>query len=243
MVLDLSIPHHRLICLGVYEPGTVRLIQEILEEGDCFLDAGANIGIYSLIASGKVGSKGRVFAFDADPWNHQLCCENLQINRIDNVDLQRVALGETQRSARFISAKRVNSACSGLEEAVESVVSAEEGPGQGDEVIEVEMDTLDRLCAEVKGWSSGKVILKMDIEGAEPLAIDGATELIERLDGVIFEYNPLLVERLGFDWDYIPRKLFERGFEGFLIREGTGRLIPYSSCRTTCGNLYFRRVS
>src|SRR5882762_3283893 len=50
-----------------FEPHIVRLVTCILKKGDCFLDLGANIGYFSLIASRCVGPSGKVYAFEPTP--------------------------------------------------------------------------------------------------------------------------------------------------------------------------------
>src|SRR5579863_7387210 len=52
---------------GVYEPWTTEVLTKELKEGDVFVDVGANIGFFTLLASKLVGEKGRVYAFEPNP--------------------------------------------------------------------------------------------------------------------------------------------------------------------------------
>ena len=65
-----------------------------IQQGDTFVDAGANIGIYSLIVSELVGDAGLVLAIEADPYNAAKLNNNLQLNEIRNVHLVRVGLSD-----------------------------------------------------------------------------------------------------------------------------------------------------
>ena len=55
-----------------YEPETTRLIARELKPGDVFVDIGAHIGYFTRLAAKKVGSGGRVIAFEADTENYSL---------------------------------------------------------------------------------------------------------------------------------------------------------------------------
>lgn len=56
------------------EPGTVAWIEEHVRPGTVFLDVGANVGAYALVAAKHAGSKARIFAFEPSyPTFHQLC--------------------------------------------------------------------------------------------------------------------------------------------------------------------------
>ena len=52
---------------GQYEPCQTQLIKDNLREGEVFIDLGANIGYFTLIASKIVGPKGHVYAFEPNP--------------------------------------------------------------------------------------------------------------------------------------------------------------------------------
>jgi FkbM family methyltransferase len=79
----------------------VRFMQEHLRPGDCFVDLGANIGFYSLLASRAVGERGRVIAVEADPANYQKLVGNLELNRITNVVPLCVGVSDKEESLRL----------------------------------------------------------------------------------------------------------------------------------------------
>jgi FkbM family methyltransferase len=65
---------------GVWEPFETTLVQQFLKPGDCFLDAGANIGYFTVIAAACVGDEGMVYAFEPEPRNHALLLQNIEAN-------------------------------------------------------------------------------------------------------------------------------------------------------------------
>lgn len=70
---------------GVWEPEETEFIEKSLRPGMVFVDIGANIGYYSVIASSLVGRKGTVFAFEPDPKNFALLERNVAENQCQNV--------------------------------------------------------------------------------------------------------------------------------------------------------------
>ena len=70
----------RLRAEGIWEPFETQLVLSMLRPGDVFVDVGANIGYFSVLAAACVTSKGQVFAFEPDEANHALLCRNIEHN-------------------------------------------------------------------------------------------------------------------------------------------------------------------
>jgi FkbM family methyltransferase len=70
----------RVSSIYVKETGTVDLLRRELHEGDVFCDIGANIGLYSLMAAARVGSTGKVYAFEPLAGNFASLVENVRLN-------------------------------------------------------------------------------------------------------------------------------------------------------------------
>jgi len=69
---------------GIWEPYETSLILDYLNTGDVFLDIGANIGYYTVLAGTTVGESGLVLAYEPDRDNFALLQENLVLNNITN---------------------------------------------------------------------------------------------------------------------------------------------------------------
>lgn len=80
-----------------WEPDTSKIIREALKPGDTFIDCGANIGWFSILASRTVGPDGRVIAFE--PWkpNYDVLKENLRLNCCENVETYNFPLWSSRK--------------------------------------------------------------------------------------------------------------------------------------------------
>lgn len=81
---------------GPYEKGEVEL-----KKGDWVIDAGANIGMFSIFAAKKVGDNGKVFAFEPIPETQKLLKRNIELNGIKNIEVIPFALGEGKKELNF----------------------------------------------------------------------------------------------------------------------------------------------
>jgi len=70
---------------GVWEPPLTQWIKERLSPGDVFIDVGAHVGYYTLLASTLVGDSGKVVAVEASPEIFEILRSNVELNHADNV--------------------------------------------------------------------------------------------------------------------------------------------------------------
>jgi FkbM family methyltransferase len=139
-------------------------IGKILKQGEHFLDIGANIGIVSLIASRSVGDLGKVYAVEALPTTRKLLEENIALNDARNIKVIPFALLDKTGEVKFYGSTDGNIGGSSL--------SAQ---GQKGKPVIVEGKTLDSLLTD--GTIEKCDVMKMDIEGAEILALRGMKNL------------------------------------------------------------------
>ena len=91
-----------LFCPQLYERLEVQCLRKFLRPGDSFLDAGANIGFYSLVAAGLVGPSGRVLAVEADPATFEILARNATANRMESIiTLVNAGLSDRSESLRL----------------------------------------------------------------------------------------------------------------------------------------------
>jgi len=69
---------------GIWEPYETSLVLTLLRPGDVFIDVGANVGYFSVVAASVVGAQGAVFAFEPDPDNCRLLRANAKLNELDD---------------------------------------------------------------------------------------------------------------------------------------------------------------
>lgn len=90
-----------LFCPHLYDWREIAFLREQLRQGDTFLDAGANVGFYSLIVSNLVGAKGTVLSVEADPDNASRLRTNLQLSGIKNVQVVNTGLSNASETLRL----------------------------------------------------------------------------------------------------------------------------------------------
>lgn len=170
-------------CLfGHYEPEETAFLRATLKPGDTFVDIGANIGWFALNAAVCVGGKGRVIAFEPRPNTCERLALSATANGFDHMEVHPLALGDTP--GRLTVASKIAARNPGGTWSLPTEELAASA-GAGYERFEVDVARLDdfdlRHCD----------LLKIDIEGAEYLALSGARETISRLRPVIMsEVNP-----------------------------------------------------
>lgn len=89
---------------GDFEKAERKFVETSLRPGMVFLDVGAYYGIYSLTASAKVGSRGRVIAFEPSPFQRRRLRWHLWLNRCTNVTVESLALGSLDGESQFFVA-------------------------------------------------------------------------------------------------------------------------------------------
>lgn len=86
---------------GIWEPVETDCLLDGLEAGDHFIDIGANIGYYALLAADLVGPTGRVFAFEPEPANCGLLRLNLALNGMLQAEVIEAAVSDGAGQARL----------------------------------------------------------------------------------------------------------------------------------------------
>jgi FkbM family methyltransferase len=198
---------HTPLGLGLYRygfcPAEARLLAKLLRPGDLFVDGGANIGLFSLIAAGLVGPTGRVLACEPGPGTMALLKANADENRFDMLELHEVALSDRPGRARFTTFE----AGSGL-----ASFAPQDAAGRQ---VEVAVTTLDALTERLDRRVG---VVKLDIEGAEAKALRGARGLIGR-DAPVFlvELEPEHLARQESSIVDIRDTLEPHGYEAYAI--------------------------
>jgi len=192
------------------------LLKRLLRPGSTVLDVGAHNGFYALFFSKLVGAKGRVIALEPSPRERKGLRLNLRINRITNVSIQPVAVGAEQGEATLHLADKLETGCNSLRRApsVKSLAT-----------VQVLVTTLDDLVAKL-GIREVDFI-KIDVEGAELSALQGATELLKRYPRplILAEVEDRRTEPWGYPAREIVRALRDVDFDWFSIKDD-GHLLP-----------------
>lgn len=199
-------PAYRLdMIFGTYEKDTISLLEKLLKPGMVVFDVGAHIGYYTRFFSDRLGRSGRVYAFEANPENFSLLCRNTEGR--DNIKLVNKAISDRCGEVPlYLSSK------SGSHSLFQRDSTQTE--------VKVEAVKLDDF------WSAlGRPeidLLKVDIEGAEPAALEGAEHLIHSHDQIrlVIEFSPTNLRLGGTEPHELTRYLERLGFEYGVIGSG-----------------------
>lgn len=157
------------------EREVLEFIRKTLHPGEVFIDAGANIGVYSLVAAGLVGSGGRVTAVEMMPDTAARLKDHLDLNAVRQVDVVERALAE--KPGLVLDAQ----VCDGR--FGQASIIAARPMVSGARSVPVATVTLAQLLENLPRVA----LMKMDVEGAELPALRGAGQLIRRIDAIVFE--------------------------------------------------------
>ncbi|ABA57260.1 Methyltransferase FkbM [Nitrosococcus oceani ATCC 19707] len=180
---DVGIAPH-IISTGRWEPHITRVFTSLIKKGDTVLDIGANLGYFSVIAAPLVGEQGRIMAFEANPKLSALLEKSFMVNGMfRNGKAQLFNKGVMDREGEMVFCFPPNQMGGGS-----FFVPEKKAKNDGMDEITVPVVALD----EFLGSDFTADVVKMDIEGSEPLALKGMSQLIRRSKNIkiIIEYSP-----------------------------------------------------
>lgn len=189
---------------GRYEPNEMFSVANLLKPGMSFVDIGAHEGIFSLLAAVAVGPDGAVHAFEPSPRERARLAANITLNRLENVHVHPVALGETSHTATLL-------------------VSDAEHPGHNTlgafshretthaYSVDVNVETLDRFVEQLAIERID--LMKLDVEGSESAVLKGAATTLNSFRPVlILEAQQTALERMGSSVEELLRLLASHGY-------------------------------
>jgi len=193
---------------GVWEPALTTWIRRRLRRGDVFVDVGANIGYFALLAARSVGPSGWVVAIEASPDIFERLRTNIGDNRVTNVRaIQAAALG-TRSTVRLY---RGNDANCG-----ETTIDEQYG---GEFEGEVEAFPLQELLTPDDVQAAR--LIKIDTEGAEYSILagfDGFDRLRDDAE-LLVEMHPGYLAHRGESVDGILALTAAAGFHPYVLKE------------------------
>jgi FkbM family methyltransferase len=199
---------------GAWEERQVELIRSLLREGMTFVDVGAHIGLYTVLAAHCVGPAGRVYAFEPAPDNVRLLRHNVAQNKLSNVTVESLAVSRSCGRAPF----RISS---------QDSASHTLAPRAGGRTVEVETTSLDEYFSALDAPIG---VLKLDAEGAEPEILAGMVRILARHPEMILftEFYPRAIEALGNSAEQFLAHLHELRFNMARVVEDVSRPEPLS---------------
>jgi FkbM family methyltransferase len=194
----------------IHEEVTTKLFKEIIKKGDTVIDLGANIGYFTLLASKLVGANGKVFAFEPAPKNFEYLIKNIELNDYKNiVAIQKAVSNHNGKTKLYLSPYDSGHHTINRSDGIEAYRLGRAGDVVS---IDIETVTLDDYLKD-KGYKVD--VMKIDIEGAEPLAFDGMRKTLSKNQNIkiFLEFFPLLIEKMGNS----PKEFIELLLKNFNI--------------------------
>lgn len=147
-----------------------------LRPGDVFVDVGANIGLFSVIAAKRVGKAGQVYAFEPAALPRRRLEENIRLNSFTNVSIQQLALSDGAGWVEISVPTDGHDAWSSLAKPI---------AGADIRLERTEATTWDAF-AEENGLPVPRMV-KIDVEGWEGHVLDGASRTLSAKDAPLLQ--------------------------------------------------------
>jgi len=194
---------------GLMEYNDMGFLLHFLRPNDLFIDVGANIGAYSILASGEIGAN--TIAFEPVPSTFENLKKNININSLnEKIQVFNIGLGSELGQLRFTKSF----------DTVNHVTY-----NNDNESVNVEISTLDIILSTL----SAPTLVKIDVEGFESEVLKGAEIILnnENLKAIIIELNGS-GKRYNFDDLEIHNNLLKLGFNAYGYYPNLKQLFPIS---------------
>lgn len=226
------------LTLGIVYLGTInkyetKILKTIIKPGDIVIDIGAYVdGWYTLLAAKLTGNKGHVYAFEPHPIYYQRLKENVQLNRLTNVTLERLGVFNKNGSFTFYEAQFGSSIIKSQVVAMTKIKPKE---------ITIQTTTLDTY---VKTKNIRHVsLIKIDVEGAEMSVLKGGNRLLRSKNApdLVVEVFDKQLRRGGSSESKLLSYLKRLGYTPYMFT--ANGLSSYKKEQHSTLNLFFSKKS
>jgi FkbM family methyltransferase len=206
------------IYCGDFEWSERHFINDYLRKSEIFVDIGANIGLFTLLASKKVGEEGQVYSLEPCSKTYSRLVKNVALNGLTNVKCHQIALSD------HAGMKKINVSLDGYD-AWNSFVQPTAG-----NLFTVEMvstSSWDTFAQE--HHLMGRVaLMKIDVEGWESHVLSGGMAFFSRTDAPILqiEFTDKAAQSAGTSCQILYRQLEALGYRMFIYEAKSRKLLP-----------------
>lgn len=191
----------KLITTGVEWRPEVDFLRSIVRRGWTVIDIGAHFGYLASLFAASVGRAGHVVAVEPEPRIYGLLQRNMSHGYEARITLVRSAVAARDGTAK-LWVDKTHFRCHSL------FAGNARNP---DRSIDVPALTLATLCRRTIGEARIELV-KIDTEGAEGLALEGADDVLDRIERIWLEFWPKGLDRAGTDPRRMLENLVENGF-------------------------------
>ena len=193
--------------------------------GDVFIDGGAHIGLYSIVAQRAAGGDARIFAVEPSGATAGYLAANLEANGAAAATIVRAALWKEPGEVRFAAETEGKAAYAHI------AFDAEDAPA-------VPATTLDQIVQDA--GVAQVTLAKIDVEGAEPEALQGAARSIARgaLPLLMVEFTEQNLQRRGASTQELRERIERAGYTLGELDAQTLQLVPFDAS----GPIWYRNL-
>ena len=204
----------------VYNEFDTQTVKNQVKEGDIVLDVGAHIGYYTLMLAKSVGTKGKVFSFEPEPHNVEVLKKNISINNYLNITLESKGVSNTSKNCKLYSGLSSSGASRIFKP--ERILS-----NYNKEPINIQTLVLDEYFSKLDLLDKIDFV-KMDIEGAEILALEGMQKILKKSKNLklFIEFNKEALEDSGSNPKDLLDMLENNGFMIYYVHDIKNKIIP-----------------
>ncbi len=154
------------------------IFNNLLEKNDIMMEIGSHQGFTGILFSKRVGENGKILCFEPNSGNFEILQKNIQLNKIQNIIAINRALGDKKGEIEITT-----------EDSNSYIIQKSQNQSQ-----KVDMETADSYI------HYNPTFLKIDIEGAEMLALKGAQQILKTLPKLAIEiHKNLIISRYNAD--------------------------------------------
>lgn len=210
------------IYVGLPEFNDMSFLLHFLDAKSNFIDIGANVGVYSLLAAGI--KKSRTIAIEPIPQTFQYLTTNIQLNQLENlITSYNIGLSDKKGELHFTKDK----------DTINHVANS-----KSENTVSVNVDTLDNLLSHT---SLSSTLIKLDVEGFEYHVLSGGSNTLnnENIMALIVELNGSS-NKYGLCDEMVDKQLVAYGFEKYDYNPFTRELKALTQFHHEANTLYIR---
>lgn len=196
---------------GIYDPNSIVAINTLLPQDGVFIDVGASFGLFSMPAVTSVGANGHVIAIEPSSRDYNRLVDNININDLGNsISAYHLAISNESGTALLSIATEERSALNTL-----GTSFSFKGV---DKIAKETVDTISLDDFVVANQIKRIDVIKLDIEGSELKALQGAKKTIAKFHpAIMLGVNTNALKASGTDHDEIQRELSEIGYKAYKL--------------------------
>lgn len=191
-----------------FEQEEIDFMLSKLNLGDVFIDIGSNIGLFSILASKKVGEKGKVICFEPAPITYNRLVENIELNDFKNIEARNIGLSDSEGALTFYYSDSGfdawNSFAPDSRLKKSTVIPTS--------TLDIQLEHVDKKAIK---------LVKIDVEGWEKFVIQGGKQFFENYAPIVMvEFTEENTFNAGYPIHDIFKALENFGYEWYRIENG-----------------------